>query len=105
MAKDIVCTFASSQAVNSERGIFKLLGVDRKNIKKAKMWRILLDTKKDAFWLNYKRLKRSNYLPNSLKKIIVERWIGRSTISLNRKEVMRRHIGITLYESHVTHYL
>jgi hypothetical protein len=35
MAKDIVCTFASSQSLVSSREAAKVLGVDRKNIKKA----------------------------------------------------------------------
>jgi hypothetical protein len=35
MAKDIVCTFASSQSFASSKEVVKVLGVDRKNIKKG----------------------------------------------------------------------
>jgi hypothetical protein len=35
MAKDIVCILASSQSVGSSRGLAKVLGVDRRNIKKT----------------------------------------------------------------------
>jgi hypothetical protein len=34
MAKDIVCTLASSQSLVSSRGLAKVLGVDRRNIKR-----------------------------------------------------------------------
>jgi hypothetical protein len=37
MAKNIVCTFASSQAINSGIGISKLLGVDKRNIKSGEV--------------------------------------------------------------------
>jgi len=40
MAKDIVCIFAASQFVNSGRGLAKMFGVDRRNIKKGLMQRV-----------------------------------------------------------------
>jgi hypothetical protein len=57
MAKDIVCTFAASQSINNGRGLAKMLSVDKKNIKKWLVLRVLLDTTKDAFSLNYKKAK------------------------------------------------
>jgi hypothetical protein len=45
MAKDIVCTFASSQSITSSKEVAKVLGVDRIiNIKKASERWLLLDT-------------------------------------------------------------
>ncbi len=44
MAKGIVCTFASSQSIINGRGIVKMLGVDKRNIKKGAKRRILLHT-------------------------------------------------------------
>jgi hypothetical protein len=39
MAKDIMCTFASFQSIINSREATKVLGVDRRNIKKAlKRW-------------------------------------------------------------------
>jgi hypothetical protein len=43
MAKDILCTFASSAESGSKRGIAVLLEVDRRNIKKAIDRRMLID--------------------------------------------------------------
>jgi hypothetical protein len=48
MAKDIVCTFASSQ-VGSSRGVTRALGVDRRNIKKGSKRRLLLKTSGQTF--------------------------------------------------------
>ncbi len=105
MVKDIVCTFASSQFVSNLRRISNLLGVGKRNIKRVEECMILLDNKKDAFWSNYERHKRSNYLPKSLKKVVLQWWTDHYTISPNRKDVVKRHVGMKHYESHATHYL
>jgi hypothetical protein len=49
MAKDILCTFASTSEVESGRGMAGLLGVDRRNISRARGRRVLLDAGQDAF--------------------------------------------------------
>jgi hypothetical protein len=49
MAKDIVCILASSQSLGSNRSLANMLDVDKRNIKKAIMKRVLLDTQKDSF--------------------------------------------------------
>jgi hypothetical protein len=105
MAKDIVCTFAFSQFVNSGRGIFKLFNVDRRNIKRVEEHKILVDNKKDALWLNYKKQKRSDCLLESLKKVVRQWWTDRSIVSPNRKDVVRKCRGVKHYENHATHYL
>jgi hypothetical protein len=51
--------------------------------------KILLDTIKDAFWLNYKRAKWSNNLLKSLKKKVIDWWTFKSTIFPNRKDVTK----------------
>jgi hypothetical protein len=43
MAKDILCTLASSREVGSRRGVAGLLGVDRRNIGQARTRRLTLD--------------------------------------------------------------
>jgi len=40
-AKDNMCTFASSQIVNSGKDIVKVFSVDRRNTKNVVMWKIL----------------------------------------------------------------
>jgi hypothetical protein len=40
MAKDIVCIFVPSQFVSSGRGLAKVFGADKKNIKKGLMQRV-----------------------------------------------------------------
>jgi hypothetical protein len=50
LAKDIGCILATFQSIGSSREVVKVLGVDRRNVKKATQIRILLDTSGFAFW-------------------------------------------------------
>lgn len=90
MAKDIVCTLvASSQPMRSTngKGIAKMLGVDKRNMKRDLERRILLDTENDAFWLRYKCVRRSNCLSNKVRNLVINWWENETTISLNMKDV------------------
>jgi hypothetical protein len=51
MAKDILCTLASSSQIGSGRGVAGLLEVERRNITKGRSRRLILDGGRDAFWL------------------------------------------------------
>lgn len=44
MAKDIVCTLASSSNMENRRRVADVLGVDRRNLKRGMERRFLLDT-------------------------------------------------------------
>jgi hypothetical protein len=105
MAKDIVCTLASSQSLGSSRGLARALGVDRRNIKKAIMRRVLLDTQKDAFWTCYKRAARSDVLPESMRLLVIKWRTTQGTISSKRKRVLRKRIAVKTFESHPTHFI
>ena len=70
MAKDILCTFASSSQVGSGRGLAGLLGVDRRNISKARSRRQVLDAGQDAFWLHQRRSIRSDSLVDNVKLVV-----------------------------------
>ena len=105
MAKAIVCILASSQSLGSSRGLARALGVDRKNIKKAIMRRVLLDTQKDAFWTCYKRAARSDVLPESVRLLVIKWWTTQSIISPERRRVLRKIIAVKTFESHPTHFI
>ena len=105
LAKNIVTTFAVAPGIGSQKGVAGLLGVDRRNIKKALARRVLLDNTKDAFWLGDQRRVRSDGLPDVVKKIITKWWEEETTISPNRKDIVRKWIGPKLYIEHATHYL
>ena len=49
MAKDILCTLTTNSEIGSGKGLAALLGVDRRNIIRAKGRHLLLDNSKDAF--------------------------------------------------------
>jgi hypothetical protein len=82
-----------------------LLNVDRRNIKRVEEHKILVDNKKDALWLNYKKQKRPYCLAESVKKVVRQWWTDRSIVSPNRKDVVRKCRGVKHYENHATHYL
>jgi hypothetical protein len=70
MAKDILCTFASTSEVGSRRGLAGLLGVDRRNISRARGRRVLFDAGQDAFWFHYRYKIRCNILPDHVKAAV-----------------------------------
>jgi hypothetical protein len=49
IAKDIVCTIVASENCDNSRGVARMLGIDRRNIKKGMEKRILLDNNKGVF--------------------------------------------------------
>jgi hypothetical protein len=53
MAKNIVYTFASFQMENN-KDVARVLGVDRRNIKKVFEIRLLLETSSQDFWINHR---------------------------------------------------
>jgi hypothetical protein len=105
LAKDIVCTLASSQSIGSSRGLARVLGVDRRNLRKAKVRRVLLDTQTDAFWISCKRAARSDVLSKPVKELVIKWWTEQSTISPERKRVLRKRVAVKKYNCHPTHYI
>ncbi len=71
MAKDIVCIFASFQ-MGSNKGAVKALGVDMRNVKKGCEQKLLLNTSSQAFWTNYRRPKRSNFLVAHFQQVMID---------------------------------
>lgn len=105
MAKDIVCTLASSSNMGSRRSVADVLGVDRRNLKRGMDRRLLLDTQQNAFWLSSKSPHRSDALPDSVIEVIIEWWTSETTVSPNRKDIVRHRTGVKQYEEHPMHYL
>jgi hypothetical protein len=85
MAKDIIFILASAQSLVSSISLVKVLGVDKKNIRKAIMRRVLMDTQNDSFWICYIRATRSDVLPESVRLLVMKWSINQSTIFLKRK--------------------
>ena len=72
MAKDIVCTLASS-TINSRsgRGIAKALDIDRRNFMKDIQRRNMFDMGSNAFWISYKKATCSDVLQESMKLLVI----------------------------------
>ena len=105
VAKDIVCTFAASQSVVSCTGVARLLGVDRRNIKRALVRRLQLDAHEDAFWINRKRTTRATQVTAEMKAQVIEWWTTESSISPNRKDIVRKRLSVNMWTEHPVHYL
>ena len=105
MAKDILCTFASSSQVGSGRGLAGLLGVDRRNISKARSRRQVLDASQDAFWLHRRQSIRSDSLADSVKLVVQQWWADETIVSPNRKDIISFHEALRQWISHPTHFL
>ncbi len=105
MAKDIGCILATFQSIGSSREVVKVLGVDRRNVKKATQIRILLDTSGFAFWTVQQWTKRSYIISEEVKELVILWWITKTTMSLNWKDVSRKQIATKTFEEHLTHYL
>jgi len=74
IAKDILCKFVTSESMGSSRGTTKLLGVNRRNIRKVIDRRLALDTLGNAFWTDYRRAKRADVLSKRFTKCVIEWW-------------------------------
>lgn len=62
LAKDSICTLASFQSIRSSQETTKILGVDKRNIKKGVERCVLLEALEIVFWTHFKHAKRSNVL-------------------------------------------
>ncbi len=95
MTKDIVYTFASFQSFVKSREVAKLLGVNKRNIKKSSERWFLLDTSSFDFWTNYKRAKHSNVLFESFQQLVIDWWTSETIVSPNRKNVIRLKTSVS----------
>jgi len=93
MAKNILCTFATSELVGSSRGVTKLMGVDRRNIRKAIDRRLASDTLGNVFWIDYRRATPANVLFKHFIEHVIEWWTTQIIISPNQKDVITLRIS------------
>jgi hypothetical protein len=105
MAKDILCTFASSSDVGNRRGFAGLLGADRRNFQKARGRRLVIDSGQDGFWLHNRRVIRNDSLSDHVKAVVAQWWTNETTVSPNMKDVVTFHEGLRQWLSHPTHFL
>jgi phage regulator Rha-like protein len=62
MAKDIVYALTTSNKTTNNKQVAQILGVHRRNIKRAIERRHTLDKNEDAFWLQRRTRKHANAL-------------------------------------------
>ncbi len=96
VAKVIVCMLASSSIVSNKKGIAKVLGVDKRNIRKALNRRMQLDITNNVFWVSQKKGRQSDSLPQAMRNMVVQFWTSQTIIFPNQKDVMKCYIGVKL---------
>jgi hypothetical protein len=62
---------ASSSSIGSSKGVVKVLGVDKRNIRKGLEQCVQTNIINNAFWITQKRSKHSNNLPTSIRDIMI----------------------------------
>ena len=105
MAKDIICTFAARSSVGTGRMIQGVLGLDRRSVKKGIQRRLQLDAQKHAFWLYPSRSRRADATTKAEQELLQQWWNNETSVSPNRKDQVRKRIGVNQYEEHQVHYL
>ncbi len=105
LAKDIICTLASFQLVGNSRETMKVLGVDKRNIKKDVERCILLETLGSVFWTDFKHTKKSNVLSNHSIELVINWWKPEMIISPNHKDIIKLQVSTIQFEMHLMHYL
>lgn len=83
----------------------KVLGVDMKNIKKGVDKCLLLDTSKSVFWMDYKWATRLNALSQHYVEVVVDWWTSKTTVSPNRKDIVKLKVSTKQFEVHPMHFL
>jgi hypothetical protein len=81
MAKEIVCTLVAHGSKGSNMGVARILGIDRKNIKKGINKRMMLNTSGNVFWTNYRKSKCTNALSKHIVELVIKWWKIETTIS------------------------
>jgi hypothetical protein len=71
----------------------KVLGVDKRNIKKAFKRQLLLDTSSSTFWIDYKRVKHSDFLSKHFQQLVINWWTIETIVSPNYKDIVRLRIS------------
>ena len=72
MAKDILCTLASSSSSSSCRGMAGVLGINKWNIRRGIKRGIQLDGLNQPFWINYRRSTRTDSILVTTKNLVQE---------------------------------
>jgi hypothetical protein len=105
LTKDIICILASFQSIGNSRKTTKVLGVNKRNIKKGVERCMLLETLENVFWTDFKQTKRSNVLSVHSIELVINWWKSKTIVSPNHKDIIKLQVSTTEFEMHPVHYL
>jgi hypothetical protein len=107
VAKHAMFSMAMSRHGGNVSAMAKVLGVHCNNVLDALQRHHVLDDGgcSGVVWAPLIRKIKSYKLGEDVANVVTQWWASQTTISPNRKDVVRRHITHKVYESHPTHYL
>lgn len=90
--------------VSGVRALSRVLSIKADNISRA-VSRQSSRSEATSKFVPLVRAKRQDGLPELVKETIKTYWHEQTRVSPNKKDIVRKRIGVRLYESHPTHYL
>jgi hypothetical protein len=86
-------------------GISKILGTKRSNLHHAIKRHCFPQDVGASTWALSRKKKRLDGVNEENKNMVYFWWISKTRVSLNKKDVARKHIRPKQYEEHATHFL
>jgi hypothetical protein len=106
VAKHVLWTIVvSAHSSSSTRDVAKTFGVHHRNVSAAISRRKLIDDNGFTLWSLSMRMKRTNGLPELMKKTIIDWWTSETHVNPNKSDVTRRRLEAMVYNEIPTHFL
>jgi hypothetical protein len=96
-AQQMVCSVAVSKNIKSGKTVTKMLGVNKQFLYKMMKKRGRLLSLSMLLWGNKKQLPQLDSLSVSVRKLVQGWWTLETTISPNKKDVIRLNKGVKKY--------
>jgi len=105
-ARNVIIPMVLSIKPVSARQISLVTGIHRRNMKSRLVRRIALEARTDlAFWAVCGRRRRVDALAPYVTKLVEEYWTANTRINPNKKDVVRKRIGVRQWIFHPTQHL
>ena len=103
-ARRIICSMVASENANGW-SIAKVLKEDKRFVTNAIKCKEHFYSLTKLLWTSEARKTRSDPLVEATKELVCSWWHSKTTISPNKKDVVRKHVGVKKFIEHPRHYL
>ncbi len=104
-AKHCILTVAINTWASFASGIAKVFGVHHTNVSTKITRRIIMCSNGALLWSLTMKKKIINGIPHSIWSLIVNWWVIKSWVSLNKSELTRKWLKVGIYDEKPTHFL